>query len=46
VLEGKVELPVKGRLIDTLGPDDVFGDMALLDNAPGSVDQSPKNLAA
>jgi CRP/FNR family cyclic AMP-dependent transcriptional regulator len=34
VLEGEIALHVKGRLVITLGPGEVFGEMALIDSAP------------
>jgi CRP-like cAMP-binding protein len=34
VVEGKVELRTNGRAIAELGPDDVFGEMALVDSSP------------
>jgi CRP/FNR family transcriptional regulator, cyclic AMP receptor protein len=34
VVEGQVQLQVKGRVIATLGPNDVFGEMALIDKVP------------
>jgi CRP-like cAMP-binding protein len=34
ILEGKVELLLRGRTIDTLGPGEVFGEMALIDSNP------------
>jgi CRP/FNR family cyclic AMP-dependent transcriptional regulator len=34
VVEGQLQLQANGRVIGTLGPDDVFGEMALVDKAP------------
>jgi CRP/FNR family transcriptional regulator, cyclic AMP receptor protein len=34
VVEGQVQLQTNGRIIATFGPDDVFGEMALIDKAP------------
>jgi CRP-like cAMP-binding protein len=34
VVAGKVELRAHGRVIAELGPDDVFGEMALVDSSP------------
>ncbi len=36
IVSGKVKISKEGRLLATLGRDDVFGDMALIDNAPRS----------
>ena len=36
VVEGDVELLVKGKLVESLGPGGVLGEMALLDNVPRS----------
>ena len=33
ILDGEVELRVKGGVLDRLGPDEVFGEMALIDNS-------------
>lgn len=33
IIEGAVELSVDGRVIATLGPDDVFGEMAIIDSS-------------
>ena len=34
VLEGKVELTINGVALETLGPGEPFGEMALIDQAP------------
>jgi CRP-like cAMP-binding protein len=34
VLEGEVELRIDGELVETLGPGEPFGEMALIDHAP------------
>jgi CRP/FNR family cyclic AMP-dependent transcriptional regulator len=34
VLEGQVELTIDGRVLETLGPGEPFGEMALIDQAP------------
>jgi CRP/FNR family transcriptional regulator, cyclic AMP receptor protein len=36
IIEGEIELTVGGRVIRTLGPDDVFGELALIDASPRS----------
>lgn len=34
ILEGQVELTIGAKVVDTLGPGEPFGEMALMDNAP------------
>jgi CRP/FNR family cyclic AMP-dependent transcriptional regulator len=34
VLEGQVELTIEGKVLETLGPGEPFGEMALIDQAP------------
>ena len=34
VLDGKVDLRVQGRLVETVGPGGVLGEMALIEQAP------------
>lgn len=34
VLEGEVELRINGAVVETLGPGEPFGEMALIDHAP------------
>ena len=34
VLEGEVELTIDGKVLETLGPGEPFGEMALIDQAP------------
>jgi len=36
ILEGEVEVEVEGRLIETLGPGDIFGEMAIISSSPRS----------
>jgi hypothetical protein len=47
VSEGEVDLMVKGKLVETLGPGGVLGEMALLDNVPrsaGAITKTPCRL--
>jgi CRP/FNR family transcriptional regulator, cyclic AMP receptor protein len=37
IVDGEVELRAKGGVLGRLGPDDVFGEMALIDNSPRSL---------
>jgi CRP-like cAMP-binding protein len=34
IVEGQIELRTSSRIIATLGPDDVFGEMAVVDSSP------------
>lgn len=34
ILEGTVKLQIHGRLVEKLGPGEVFGEMALIDDLP------------
>jgi len=36
VVEGEVEIQLNGRVLQTVGAQDVFGEMALIDNSPRS----------
>jgi CRP-like cAMP-binding protein len=45
VQEGQVEVKVGDVLIETLGPGEVFGEMALVDNSPRSADVYAKTDA-
>lgn len=43
VVEGEVDLLVKGKLVESLGPGGVLGEMALLDNVPRSASAIAKS---
>jgi len=48
VLEGEVELKIDSQVIETLGPGEPFGEMALIDQAPRTataVAKTPCKLA-
>jgi CRP/FNR family cyclic AMP-dependent transcriptional regulator len=36
VIEGEVEITLRGRQLDTIGPGGIFGELALVDDAPRS----------
>lgn len=36
VIEGQVELAIRGKIVETLGPGGVFGEMALIEQSPRS----------
>jgi CRP/FNR family cyclic AMP-dependent transcriptional regulator len=36
IVEGAIELHTANRVVNTLGPDDIFGEMALVDKEPRS----------
>ena len=44
ILEGKVELRIAESALETLGPGDVFGEMALIDSSPRVASAVAKTL--
>jgi CRP/FNR family cyclic AMP-dependent transcriptional regulator len=42
VVEGEVELSIGNNLIETLGPGEPFGEMALIDQAPRTANATAK----
>jgi CRP-like cAMP-binding protein len=42
VLEGEVEISLRGRILEAVGPGGVFGEMALIDHRERSADVSAK----
>jgi len=36
ILDGEVQLSIEGRVIDTLGPGSIVGEMSLVDHSPRS----------
>ncbi|HXS51474.1 MAG TPA: cyclic nucleotide-binding domain-containing protein [Usitatibacter sp.] len=42
VLEGQVELTIDSRVLETLGPGEPFGEMALIDQAPRTASATAK----
>lgn len=38
VLEGAVEIVIKGKVVETVGPGGVLGEMALIDRSPRTAD--------
>jgi CRP-like cAMP-binding protein len=45
IIEGEVEITVKGQPIDLVGPGGIIGEMALIDNSPRSGTASTRTQA-
>jgi CRP/FNR family cyclic AMP-dependent transcriptional regulator len=49
VLDGEIELRINGKVVETLGPGEPFGEMALIDQAPrvaSAIAKTPCRLLA
>jgi len=42
VQEGEVDILVNGKIVETVGPDGIFGEMALADTSPRSATAAAK----